>query len=107
MAEEKVQSDIQPAEVMHIAQNHPLQLYFNQFVNNIGVGDITTLLLRNGAPVGVLQMSPTTAKTFATFLTDAVAIMERQMGQTFMTSPELLAKIVAEQASSEKQDSTP
>lgn len=96
MADEHNQA-LNEAALMQIAQNHPLQLYFNHFVNNIGVGDITTLLFRNGTPIGVLQMSPTTAKTLAVFLTDAVATLEKQMENTFMTGPDLLNKILSEQ----------
>jgi hypothetical protein len=95
MAEDEIQAQ---HAITQAAVNHPLQLYFNHFVNNIGVGDITTLLLRNSVPVGVLHMSPTTAKTFAKFLTEAVATLEQQMGNTFLTGPELLSKITAEEA---------
>ncbi len=50
-----------------IVQNHPVQIYFNNFVNNIGPGDITTVLMRNTVAVAVLNMSATTAKTLAVF----------------------------------------
>jgi hypothetical protein len=91
MAEEEQKPDVL-AQIMH---THPVQVYFNHFVNNIGPGDITSILMRNGAPVCVLNMSATTAKTFAKFLTDAVAELEKYTGQAIVLAPDVLDKMEA------------
>src|ERR1700693_541488 len=77
------------AQSMH----HPVQIYFNHFVNNIGPGDISTVLMRNAMPVGVLNMSVITAKTLAVFLADAVATIEKGLGHEILLAPELIKRI--------------
>jgi hypothetical protein len=89
-----------PADpLLQIARQHHLQIYFNHFVNNIGPGDITTLLLRNGDPVGVLNMSATTAKTLAAFLSDAVKELEGYLGHEIVLGPAIVEKMMAAEGS--------
>lgn len=53
------------------------KVYCNGFVNAVGPGDITTMLLRNDRPVAVLNMSFTVAKTLAEMLGRAIADLEQ------------------------------
>lgn len=61
------------------------KIYFNGLVNAATNADIVCVLERNGIPVCVLNMSFTTAKTFAAGLGQAIANLEAQAGREIMT----------------------
>jgi hypothetical protein len=91
----------QPNMLAQVMQTHPVQIYFNHFVNNIGPGDISTILWRNAVPVGVLNMSATTAKTLAVYLMEAVATLEKHLGHEIMKAPDLIEKMNSDSPATE------
>lgn len=64
-------------------------IYFNGFANNLGDSDISSLLLLDGTPVAKLNMSFTTAKTFARYLSELVGTLESVTTHKIMISPEV------------------
>lgn len=60
--------------------------YVNSFVNLIGSSDICTVFERNGSPALVLNMSFTTAKSYAILLGQLVARLEEKTGRDIMTT---------------------
>jgi hypothetical protein len=61
-------------------------LYVNSFVNMVGSADIVTVFERNGAPIAVINMSYTTAKSYAILLGRIVADLEAKTGREIMTT---------------------
>jgi len=64
-------------------------IYFNGFAFGVGSGDILISLLRQGVPVVTLNASFPTIKTLAMQLSNAVADVERKIGQGIQTIDEL------------------
>lgn len=62
------------------------QLYFNGLVNAMSNGDVMTVLERNGAPIAVLNMSFTMAKSLSVALGQMVAQLEQMSGREIMTT---------------------
>lgn len=62
------------------------QLYFNGLVNVMSNGDVMTVLERNGAPIAVLNMSFTMAKSLSVALGQMVAQLEQMSGREIMTT---------------------
>lgn len=69
------------------------KLYCNGFVNAVGPGDITVLLLRNERPVAMLNMSHTVAKTMVTMIGRAVAQLESDAGIKVPTISEIAQQL--------------
>ncbi len=61
-------------------------IYFNGFVNAIGIGDVTIVLERNGKAVAVLNTSYTVAKTLAEKLGGLIKNLEEASGKEIMTT---------------------
>ena len=80
-------------QIANVSAAHPNQVYFNNFLNNIGPSDISSVLMREGVIVGVLHMSYTTAKTFALMLGQAISQLEDLAGQKIMTTNHILTKM--------------
>ena len=66
-------------------------IYFNGFANGISTGDIIMALEKNSAPVGVINMSFSVAKTLSVSLGTIIASIEEASGQPIMTTHELQA----------------
>lgn len=64
-------------------------LYFNNFINAMGAGDITIVLQQSGHVVGVLNTSFTVAKTLAQKLQELIANLEEASGNRIMTIEEI------------------
>ena len=62
------------------------QIYFNGFVNTISIGDVLTILERNGKPVVVLNMSYTIAKTLAVALGQIISQFESGVERNMLTT---------------------
>jgi hypothetical protein len=62
------------------------QIYFNGFVSTISIGDVLTLLERNGKPVVVLNMSYTIAKTLAVSLGQIISQFESGVKRNMLTT---------------------
>jgi hypothetical protein len=62
------------------------QLYFNGVVNSMSNGDVMTVLERNGAPIAILNMSFTMAKSISVALGQLVATLEQMSGREIMTT---------------------
>ena len=67
--------------------------YFNGFQNAAGTSDVTSVLQLNGAPVCVLNMSFTTAKTLSVLLGQMVGAIEAATGQEIMTTQRIEAAV--------------
>jgi len=65
------------------------QIYFNGFINVLGIADVLVTLERNGRPVATLNMSYTTAKTLALSLAQVVAQLEEATGRDMLTTEEV------------------
>ena len=65
-------------------------IYANGFLNSQTPGDVLTILERNGKPVCVLNMSYTTAKSYAVYLGQLIANLEQKSGREIMISDEVL-----------------
>lgn len=61
-------------------------LYVNGFVNIIGSSDICTVLECNNNAIAVVNMSYTTAKSYALLLGRLIATLEAQTGREIMTT---------------------
>ena len=64
-------------------------VYFNGFANNLGDSDIGSLLLLDGTPVAKINMSFTTAKTFAKYLAELISTLETVTDRQIMVSTEI------------------
>ena len=64
-------------------------LYFNGFVNAFSAGDIMCVIERNGAPVGILNMSYTVAKTLSASLGTLITTLEDASDRPIMTTHEI------------------
>jgi len=62
------------------------QIYFNGFLNTISIGDVLTILERNGKPVVVLNMSYTIAKTLAVSLGQIISQFESGVERNMLTT---------------------
>ncbi len=62
------------------------KIYSNGFLNAVGQGDTLTLLLQNGKPVAVLNLSYTVAKTLALKLGQVIKNIEADTGTTILTT---------------------
>jgi hypothetical protein len=61
------------------------KIYFNASMNALSTSDVTCVLERNGSAVCVLNMSFTTAKSFAGALGQLVSNLETQARREIMT----------------------
>jgi hypothetical protein len=68
-----------------LASEQVPNIYANGFINAISQADITILLQRNNAPVAVLNMSFTMAKSFAEKLSATIADFERTTKHPILT----------------------
>jgi len=62
------------------------KIYFNGFVTAVGGADIMCALELNSSAVATLNMSFTTAKTFARALGNVISQLEQQAGREIMTT---------------------
>lgn len=69
------------------------RFYFNGFVFGTGQADIVAVIERNNAPVAVINMSYTVAKTFALKLGQTIAAFEESTGREMLTTDEVQAKL--------------
>ena len=69
------------------------KIYFNGFINSLGLGDITAVLERNGQPVAVLNMSYTVAKSLSASLGTVVARLEELSNREMLTTSEIEEKL--------------
>jgi hypothetical protein len=68
-------------------------IYINGFAAGINTGDIYVVLQRNGANVGVLNMSYTVAKSLGAALDEIIKSLERRSGREIMTSSDCYAAL--------------
>jgi len=66
------------------------KIYSNGFLNAAGQGDTLILLLQNGKPVAVLNLSYTVAKTLALKLGQLIKNTEASAGTTILTTEDFL-----------------
>jgi hypothetical protein len=69
------------------------KIYFNGFAAGIGTGDIMITLERNGIPITVLNTSYTVAKSLAEKMTEIIEKLEKQTGNTIMTTDVIHSKV--------------
>ncbi|MCG8026415.1 MAG: hypothetical protein N0E59_08890 [Candidatus Thiodiazotropha taylori] len=69
------------------------QIYFNGFTNAMGIGDLISVVQRNGKPVAIINMSYTIAKTYAEALNSMIADMEAKANQEIMTTHDVVNKV--------------
>lgn len=79
--EEQIKNALADVEIPNI--------YFNGFINSVGMGDVMLVLTRSGKPVATLNMSYTLAKTLAEKLGGVVATIEQKSGNTIMTTDDI------------------
>ena len=65
------------------------RVYFNGFVNGMSTGDIITILEKNNAPVAILNMSFTVAKTLSVSLGQIIARLEEASERPIMTTHDI------------------
>lgn len=65
------------------------KIYFNSFINLVGSSDVAISIQRNGASVGVLNLSYSTAKSLAIKLGEAISAFEATTGNKIMTVDEI------------------
>jgi hypothetical protein len=65
------------------------RLYANGFAIVQSASDISTVLLANGSPIGILSMSHVSAKSLATELDKNIEDFEKATGQSVKTINEL------------------
>jgi hypothetical protein len=64
-------------------------MYFNGFQIGITNSDVSGVMLLNGQPQAVLNMSYTTAKSLATALNELIARLESATGRPIMITKEV------------------
>ena len=64
-------------------------LYANTFIMASGTGDITLLFERNGVSVATLNVSYTVAKSLAVLLGQSISDLEKESGNTIMTTHDI------------------
>lgn len=64
-------------------------IYFNGFITSVGIGDVMVILQQANKPVAILNMSYTLAKTLAEKLGVAIANLEKESGNTIMTTDDI------------------
>ncbi|TXI71086.1 MAG: hypothetical protein E6Q41_00680 [Cyclobacteriaceae bacterium] len=72
-----------------VESNEIPKIYFNVFGNGLGNSDIVIVLQSNGKPVAVLNTSFTIAKTLVQKLNDVIGIIEKNSGNTIMTTMDI------------------
>lgn len=72
-----------------VESNEIPKIYFNGFANGLGNSDIVIVLQSNGKPVAVLNTSFTIAKTLVQKLNDVIGIIEKNSGNTIMTTTDI------------------
>ena len=65
------------------------KIYFNGFANALGNSDVVIVLQSNGKPVAVLNTSFTIAKTLIQKLNDVIGILEKNSGNSIMTTMDI------------------
>ena len=68
-------------------------IYFNGFVNALGIGDVVTVLQRNGKAVATVNMSYTVAKTLAIKLNGLIQSLEHDAKTEIMTTDDVTEKL--------------
>jgi hypothetical protein len=87
MAEKK---ELSPDERLERAKKAGVPvLYFNGYLNNLGVGDVLSVLERNGEPVAILNMSYTIAKSLSVSLGQLITYLEENAGRPMLTASEV------------------
>ena len=81
--------DLGAPQRLQAALESALSIYFNGFVNMAGIGDVVTVLERNGEPVAILNMSFTVAKTLSIALGMVIARLEEQSGREMLTTADI------------------
>jgi hypothetical protein len=66
----------------------PNSIYINGFSAGLSTGDIYVVLQRNGAEIGVLNMSYTVAKSLGDALNQLILSLEKRSERKIMTSNE-------------------
>jgi hypothetical protein len=85
-------------------------IYFNGFVNALGIGDVSIILELNNKSVAVLNTSYTVAKTLAEKLGGLIKNLEEASGQEIMTTDNVSAFLRTRQGSQtvlKKKKATP
>ena len=77
------------------------KIYFNGYINNLSTGDVLVVLENNGAPVGVLNMSYTTAKSLVVGLGQVIGMLERATGRSMLTTQEVEKALQGQQATAQ------
>lgn len=76
--------------------NNVETIYFNGFVNTLGIGDVMLLLQRNGKPVAILNASYTVAKTLAIKLGESISFLESKVNQKMLTTDQIKECVAGE-----------
>ena len=76
-------------------------IYLNGFGIRIGSPDVGVILLLDDFPVGIINGSHATMKTFSQSLIEAIEELEKSIGQKFLSSDEITEALQREQESEE------
>jgi len=77
-------------QVMSALSNPDIpHIYFNGFINSIGLGDIMVILTQSVNQVAVLNMSYTVAKTLVEKIGASIAEIENKSGNTILTTDDI------------------
>ena len=85
--------DIEQNNPQVLLDSAPVKLYVNGFTNIVGSADVVSVLNQNGRVVASINMSYTTAKSFADMLHKVVSDFEQKMGQEIMTIESISKKL--------------
>ena len=69
------------------------QLYANGFVTGVGYSDAYLIVQTNGKPVAAINMSFSTLKTLALYITSIVDTVEKQLGQELLTNQQIWDRV--------------
>jgi hypothetical protein len=94
------------SSIEEIVSNPELtKIYANGFSTAIGNGDCTVVLMQNGHPVGLLNLSYTVAKTLSISLGDAISKVEELTGNSIMTTWDIEESISGKRGATEPNKS--
>jgi hypothetical protein len=83
----------QQAMVVAALRNPGLRMYANGFAIANTASDMSVILMLNGTPAGVLNLSYISAKSLISSLTQAVTEFEKAISQDVMTIEEIQEKL--------------
>ena len=77
-------------ELSNALKNEAIPKYYaNGFISAMGTGDICLFLKQADAPVAIVNLSYTVAKSLALMLGSVIAELEKKSGNTIMTTDDI------------------